>query len=379
MSLKAHFSPLTRLIALIYKEFVVILMDKGTRKILVVPIIVQSLLFGYGATFNLESVPYILYQDSFDPTATALVQRINHNGTFNLKRTCLSEQCFKQSLDEGAGLVGIYIAGDFPQTRTIYLATDARNTASANTAAGYVQSIIASYNQEQKARYHSATHGGTHTDSSALSINFRYLYNINNITRFSLMTGMILALSMIQVMMLAALSISREREDGTFDMMLMSPLTPLEILIGKAIPPTIIAVGQGLVMFLICVLWFEIPFNGNFGALITVITIFSLCTVGIGLAISALANTAQQSIVMSFTLVLPSIILSGLITPRSAMPELIQYLALLNPYYYGLNALHRIYLEGQSFAQVAHLLLPLLGLGAITMSSAAWLFKGKLG
>ena len=247
------------------------------------------------------------------------------------------------------------------------------------TVYGGMPLVLSMRTDEQKARYHSATHGGTHTDSSALSINFRYLYNINNITRFSLMTGMILALSMIQVMMLAALSISREREDGTFDMMLMSPLTPLEILIGKAIPPTIIAVCQGLVMFLICVLWFEIPFNGNFGALLTVITIFSLCTVGIGLAISALANTAQQSIVMSFTLVLPSIILSGLITPRSAMPELIQYLALLNPYYYGLNALHRIYLEGQSFAQVAHLLLPLLGLGAITMISAAWLFKGKLG
>ncbi|MDT3662670.1 MAG: ABC transporter permease, partial [Anaerobiospirillum sp.] len=87
-------SPLTRLLALIYKEFVVILMDKGSRKILILPIIIQSILFGYGATFNLESVPYILYQDSFDPDATALVQRINHNGTFNLTKYCTSEQCF---------------------------------------------------------------------------------------------------------------------------------------------------------------------------------------------------------------------------------------------------------------------------------------------
>ena len=140
-----------------------------------------------------------------------------------------------------------------------------------------------------------------------------------------------------------------------------------------------IAVAQGLVLFLICLLWFEIPFNGNFGALMAVITIFSLCTVGIGLAISALMRTAQQSIVISFTIVLPSIIMSGLIAPRSAMPELMQYFTLLNPYFYGLNALHRIYLEGQTFMQVSHLLLPLIGLGAITMGSAVWLFKGKLG
>ena len=259
-------SPLTRLLALIYKEFVVILMDKGSRKILILPIIIQSILFGYGATFNLESVPYILYQDSFDPDATAIVQRINHNGTFNLTKYCTSEQCFKESLDAGEGLVGIYIAGDFTHTRTIYLASDARNTASANTAAGYVQSIVTAYNNEQKERYHTATSGGTYSSPSAVSVNFRYLYNTNNITRFGLMTGMILALSMIQVMMLASLSVSREREDGTFDMMLMSPLSPVEILVGKALPPTVIAVLQGLVLFLICLLWFDIPFNGNFGA-----------------------------------------------------------------------------------------------------------------
>ena len=372
-------SPLIRLIALIYKEFVVIVMDKGSRKILILPIIIQSILFGYGASFNLESVPYILYQDSFDPDATAIVQRINHNGTFNLTKYCVSEQCFKESLDAGEGLVGIYIAGDFTHTRTIYLASDARNTASANTAAGYVQSIVTAYNNEQKERYHTATSGGTYASPSAVSVNFRYLYNPNNITRFGLMTGMILALSMIQVMMLASLSISREREDGTFDMMLMSPLSPVEILIGKALPPTVIAIAQGLVLFLICLLWFEIPFNGNFGALLAVIAIFSLCTVGIGLAISALVRTAQQSIVISFTFVLPSIIMSGLITPRSAMPELMQYVTLLNPFYYGMEALHRIYLEGQTFMQVSHLMLPLIGLGALTMSSAVWLFKGKLG
>lgn len=313
-----------RLWALMQKEFVVMFMDKGTRKILIVPLLAQSLLFGYGATFNLERVPYIIFQDSFDHEAVAIVQKIHNTKTFELVKFCTSEQCYKESLDRGEALLGIYIKSDFEKNKVLYVATDARNTSSANTALSYIVSIVNAYNSEQKAR--AGVKGN-------VTVEYRYLYNEQNLTRFSIMTGMILALSMIQVMMLSALSVSREREDGTFDMMLMAPLTPLEILIGKAIPPTIIAVLQGLGLFLICTLWFEIPFNGQFWALVLVISIFSLCTVGLGLAISAFASTSQQSLVASFIFILPAIILSGLITPRTAMPELVQYITLIDPFY----------------------------------------------
>lgn len=344
-------------------------MDKGTRKILIIPIIAQSLLFGYGATFNLERVPFILFQDSQDTAARDIVRLINNTPTFVLERTCYSEPCFKEAIDRGEALLGIYIGSDFSRTKTIFVATDARNTASANTALSYVQTIVNEYNLQQQQKY------GL---KGSLSIEYRYFFNENNITRFGIMTGMILALSMIQVLMLSSLSVSREREEGTFDMMLMAPLTPFEILIGKAMPSTIISVLQGLALFLICLLWFQIPFNGNFFALVSVISIFSLCIVGIGLAISALATTSQQSVVISFTLVLPAIILSGMITPRSAMPEIVQYIALLNPFYYGLEALRRIYLEGQTFFEVFHLMLPLVGIGAVTLTISLILFRGKV-
>lgn len=359
-----------RLMSLIRKEFVVMLMDKGTRKILILPIIIQSILFGYGATFNLERVPYIIFQDSFDATAVSLVHQINNNKTFELVRACHDEQCFNDSLNHGDALLGIYIASDFSRNRTVFVATDARNTSSANTALGYVQTIVSDLNSQR--RQQSAISGGIHLD-------YRYFYNPNNYTRFSIMTGMILALSMIQVLLLSSLSVSREREEGTFDMMLMAPLTPVEILIGKAFPPTIIAVSQGLGLFLICILWFNIPFQGNFLALVTVMSVFSVCIVGIGLAVSALTDTSQQSVVISFTILLPTIILSGMITPMSAMPEMMQYVSMINPFYYGLEALRRIYLEGQTLMQVFHLLLPLFAIGAVTLSTAVHLFRGKLG
>lgn len=358
-----------RLWALIRKEFVVMFMDKGTRKILILPILIQSLLFGYGATFNLESVPYIVLNHSTDRHANELLLQIYHTPSFELVKTCHDEPCFAESLDRGEALLGLFIDSNFDQTHEIFVATDARNTSSANMALSYVQSIVSTYNVKIRQDYGRAV---------PYAVEYRYLFNENNITRYGLMTGMILALSMIQVMMLASFSVSREREEGTFDMMLMTPLTPVEILIGKAIPPTVIACLQALALFLICLFWFEIPFSGNLGSLMLVIFLFSLCNVGIGLAISALSSTSQQSVVTSFSLVLPCIILSGMITPYSAMPALAQYIALLNPFYYGLEALHRIYLEGQSISQVVHLLLPLIGLGMITLTSAVLLFRGKL-
>lgn len=361
---------ITRLWALIYKEFVVMLMDKGTRKILVLPIIIQSILFGYGATFNLEHVPFVIFQDTNDKAATEIVRRVSNSGAFSQVKFCYDEHCYREAIDHGDALLGIYIASDFDKTKTLFIATDARNTASANTAAGYVHSIISDYNNEQKQIL--GITGG-------ISVEYRYLYNVNNLTQYSILTGMILALSMIQVMMLSSLSVSREREEGTFDMMLLAPLNPVEILIGKALPPTLVAIGQGLGLFLICLLWFDIGFQGNFFSFLFVITTFSLCTVGIGLAVSALSSTSQQSVVISFTIVLPSVILSGMITPRSAMPELMQYFTLINPFYYGLEALRRIYLEGQGLMNVIHLLIPLFGLGAISMSTAVALFRGKLG
>lgn len=361
---------LTRLWAMIQKELIVTVVDKGTRRILFLPLILQSILFGYGATFNLEHVPYVVFQDSYDATATEIVHRIQYNPSFDLVRMCTDEPCYRQSLDRGEALLGLYISAKFPRDHILFVATDARNTASANTALGYVQAIVNELNQEAQAQAGAL--------SRNINIEYRYLYNSNNLTRYTIMTGMILALSMIQVLMLSSLSVSREREEGTFDMMLMAPLTPVEILISKAVVPTVIAICQGLILFLICMLWFEIPFLGNFGALLTVIAIFSLSTVGLGLAISAIASTSQQSQVMAFVLVLPFIILSGMITPISAMPTATQYLSLLNPMRYGYEAVKRIYLEGQTLWEVSHLMLPLLGLGMVTLSLSIWLFRGKL-
>ena len=359
------FKALLRVLALIKKEFVAMWMDTGTRKILFIPILIQSLVFGYGASFNPETIPYSFYDEARNKTSTDILSALNDN-LFKLQNYCNDSKCLYDSVNEGQALLGIYIKNDFVKDPTLFVITDARNTTSANIALGYLSQVINNYNQKDIALNH------------RISINTRLRFNENNISRFGIMTGMILALTMMQVMLLSSLSVSREREEGTFDMMLMTPTSPVEIFIGKAVPPAVIAVLQGLTLFLICRYYFLIPFSGSFFTILVILSLFSCSCVSIGLTVSAIAKTSQQSLVFIFTLILPAIILSGMLTPIAAMPPWFQFFTKLNPLYYGMSALQRVYLEGSSFKEIAVLMIPLLIVGAVSMPYTMYLFRHKL-
>ena len=339
-------------------------MDKGTRKILILPLIIQSIVFGYGASFNPETVPYALYDEAGTKSSNDIRNALD--GTlFELTAFCLDTHCLQASIDNGKALIGIYIKSDFAKNPQILAISDARNTTSANIALGYLNTVISDYNRKL-------------SPNASSAVNMRLRSNENNISRYGIMTGMILALTFIQVMMLSSLSVSREREDGTFDMLLMTPANPAEIFLGKAVPPTVIAILQGLLLFAICRFYFNIPFYGNVIDILFILSVFSISIVSLGLAVSALAKTPQQSIVFVFTLILPSIILSGMLTPIAAMPPWFQYVTKINPIYYGMTALQRVYLEGQSFTEIFSLLLPLVLIGLISMPLTMYLFRHKI-
>ncbi len=354
---------LLRIAALMKKEFLMMWLDKGTRKILFIPIIVQSVIFGYGATFNLEKIPLAILDESRSVQSERLCAQIIANPLFELRSSCLSQNCLKQMMSSGEALIGLHFPPQFTNNRAVFIIADARNTASANTAVSYLQQQL---------------HALTLTEPE-LQLNYRYYYNEHNITRYSILTSMILALSLIQVMLLSSLTVAREREEGNFDMLLLTPANAVEILVGKAVPPTITAFLQSLILFLICRFYFAIPLRGSFALLCLVVVLFGLAVVGIGLAISALAKNAQQALIGAFILALPCVILSGLITPLAAMPPTLQIIVkCINPLYYGIEALQRVYLEGAVFSDISYLLLPLLLCAVITMPLAMYLFRHQL-
>lgn len=356
---------LHRIFALVKKEFLIILMDKKSRVVLFVPVIVQCIIFGYGASYHLLCVPYAILNSSSGELAFEFENELLNSPTFKLEKKCADDLCLSECLETSKCLLSINIPDDFEEKREIFVGTDARNTASANTAAAYLSEITQSLNN----RY---------TSAAKIKINSRFLFNENNYTRYTILVGMCLALSVIQVLLLSALSVCREKEDGTYDMMLMTPSRPFELLIGKATAPICIASLQSLIMIMICIFYFGIPMRGSVISVMILIFTFAATVVGIGLAISTIAKTTQQALVTGFILCLVLIMTSGLITAVDGMPDYFKAVALINPVYYGINAIWQIFLQGKGYLEVLNLVCPLIVTGVITLSTAAWLFRHRI-
>ena len=192
------------------------------------------------------------------------------------------------------------------------------------------------------------------------------------------MPGMLGSLSIIQIMLLAALSVAREREQGTFDQMLVTPLSPWEILIGKAIPPVVVGIAQASLVLLVCLFWFDIPFAGSFADLYIALGVFTLSCAGLGLCISAISLNMQQALVYCFVVLLPMVLLSGLATPVSAMPEAMQIATCANPLRFALVCIRSVYLEGATLSDIAPNFVPMLAVAAVTLPLAGWLFRNRL-
>ena len=356
---------LNRIAAVAGKEFVALLKDKGSRLILVVPVIVQSILFGYGATFNLERVPWSFCDVSHSASSQEVVRRISATGFFELQAAAPSLSGLEGEVSSGRALIGLYFPPDFEKKGELFAAADARNSTTAGVALGYITSVVSKINAERGA-------GGP------VTVVERYRWNENGITRYAIIPSLTILLSMLQVLLLSALSVAREREEGSFDMMLMTPASSIEILVGKAVPPTLIACLQALAIFLIGLFWFELPFAGSLLTLGAFVFGISLCFVGVGLAVSALADNIQQAVVMVIFVLLPCIILSGLFTSIRAMPEWLQTLTLVNPLRHAIVALRAIYFEGAGLLDLLPTLAPIALAGTLAMIWAAWLFRHKI-
>ena len=187
--------------------------------------------------------------------------------------------------------------------------------------------------------------------------------------------GMLGTLSLLQVLLLTAMSVAREREQGTFDQLLVTPFRSGEIMAGKALPSMLIGLVQVTIVLLIAQFWFRIPFAGSFVTLYIGLSFFIVAAAGIGLMVSSISSTMQQAMLYNFMLVMPFTLLSGLTTPISSMPKTLQYLTLLNPLRYAIEVAQRVYLEGAGLDRLFNDLWPLAILSVVTMTAASWMFR----
>lgn len=359
-----------RLKALVKKELLATLKEKTSRMILVGPLLLYIILFGYIASFNLDRVPYALCDLSGSEASAQFVRAVDNNKIFNRVATLHSVNQVRAVMDDGEALLSVVIEPQFAQhlsegkSAQVQVVIDGRNSTTAQLAAGYLSQIAQSMN---------ATLSG-----ASESVKTRFLFNPNLITQWFIMPGMIVMLSMLQVVVLSALSVAREREQGTFEQLLVSPYTTLELVLAKAVVPVLVGLFQSTLIFLVDLFWFEIPMGGSILAMYFVLFMFILSVVGLGLAISAYSQTMQQGLLIAFVFLVPMVLLSGLFAPVANMPAWIELLTYADPLRFTLLAVRRIYLAGAPLSAVLPSMWPVIAMAVLSLPAAYHFFKKRL-
>ena len=372
-----------RVLALMKKEFITIWNDPKTKGIIIGLPIVQLLIFSNAATMEVQNIDTAVLDRSKSVESRELLSRFENSPRFRNFYYVDNEADFKDKLDTQKVQIGLMIDNDFSRnvksgkTATVQVIADGRQTNSASIASGYASQIITGYGAEVTPSTQSSRIGVS--GGAGINPSVRNWFNPNLEYKWYILTVIVAMLSLVTTLILTSLSIARERELGTFDQLIVSPLSSFEILLGKSIPPLIIAMALTMIMTGIVIIFFHIPFAGSFMLFMISIFISLLAIVGVGLYFSAICNTQQQAILSAMTFMMPAVLLSGFISPIEDMPVALQYLTWINPVRFFIVLTRGIFLKGMGFEDVFTNLIPLIIIASITLTLAGRTFKRKLG
>ncbi len=367
---------LLRILALTRKELLAVLKDPRARASLLIPPILQSLIFGYAATYDLNHVPYAVLDQDRSAASAQLLADVQGNRAFQKIADLRRVSDIRGFIDSKKALIVIQVPQGFErgiQTghgADVQVIADGRNSNTAGVANAYVGAIVEQFNADWRSDHAQP--------ASQVQVIARAWYNPNLESRWNMIPGMIGTLTLLQTMLLTTMSVAREREQGTFDQLLVTPLSPSEIMIGKAFPCMLIGLSQATGVLLVAELWFRIPFAGSLLTLYAGLTFFLLAAIGIGLLLSSFAATQQQAMLYGLLLIMPFSLLSGLTTPLSNMPLPLQYFTMINPLRYAIDITQRVYLEGAGLDRLGQDLIPLTIISAVTLVGGAWMFRQRL-
>ncbi len=367
---------LGRIFALVKKEFLTLLKDKRSRIVLIGPPLIQLMVFGYAATFDLKNVPFAVYNEDSGAASRQLLAAFEGSPSFSRVALVTHESEIVPLIDTKQVLMVVHVDPHFSEdllsgrAAALQVLVDGRNSNTAMLAINDVSIIVDRFNREWAAN-HDNNLPPSHIETRAW-------FNPNLESRWFFLPGIVGILTLLVTMLVTALSVAREREQGTFDQLLVTPLRPVEILIGKTLPGFIIGLGEATVIILAAVLWFKVPLLGSLFTLYTGIALFLLSGVGVGLMISSFAATQQQGLLGAFIFMVPAIILSGFATPIKNMPQLVQDITLIDPVRYFLVVLRGVFLEGTPFHLLIPQFWPMALIGITAFSIAGWLFRHRM-
>ena len=310
---------------IIREEFITFFRDPTSRQMLLGAPIVQFIVFSLAGNMEINNVDLAIYDRDHGQWSQELVQRLEGAPFVSGLVYVDGAGDFSDRLDRREVLGGVRFAGDFSrsieagQTGAVQVTLDGRRANSSQVALSYLQVMIAELNRDISGVEETAVIVARHWFNS----NLQYLW--------FMVPALAASLSMFTPAIMTTLSIARERELGTFDQLIVAPLSPFQIILGKMIPAILIGLFSGCLITLIAVYAFDVPYRGSFPLMFLAMIAFVLSIVGIGLVISTICNTQQQAMLGMFFLIMPLMMTSGFMTPTENMPEQLQYLSELNP------------------------------------------------
>ncbi|MGD2134803.1 MAG: ABC transporter permease [Gemmatimonadales bacterium] len=353
---------------MVKKEFRQLLRDIRTRAVIFVAPLIQLVIFGYAVNTDITDTATAVVDHDRTAASRRLVEAFRATGYFDPGRESDRSADLVRALDGGDALVGIEIPAGFAQDlaasrATVQLVFDGTESNSATVALGYAQRII------QQFAIETAAHDGA-LPGGGIDLRVRAWYNPNLESRVYNVPGVIGVIIMMMCLLLTALAVVRERELGTLDQLMVSPLTPEELMLGKTLPVAVIGLIDLVLISLVARLWFEIPLRGSPLVLLPAALLYIIAGLAVGLLISTVSRTQQEAFLSMFLFLQPAIILSGFFYPIESMPHLFQWITLLNPVRHFLEVVRAVFLKGEGFGNLwpQYLALTAMAVGVLRLA-----------
>jgi len=375
---------LGRLRHMLIKEFIQVFRDKRTRFLLFGPPIIQMLIFGYAATLEIKHVPTAVLDYDNTQVSRDLISRFAASQYFDVRLLQTDRRDIKLLIDRGDVTLALQINDGFTRdlakgkTGHIQVIVDSSNSNTALIGLGYVNEVAANFSQEYQTARMQRQSPMTAASLPNIVLDRRPWYNPDVSDRWFFIPGVIGNLILVIVINLTAFAVVREREIGTLEQIMVTPIRRVEFILGKTVPFFLIGLFDALLVSAFGTLWFGVPLNGSIGVLVLGTVLFLLSMLGIGLFISTVSKTQQQAMMTSFFFIMPSIIFSGFGTPISSMPGVLQWLAYLNPLTYFLDVLRSVYLKGVGLGVLWQDMAAMALLGIIMLAVTVFRFQKSL-
>jgi ABC-2 type transport system permease protein len=380
-----------RIKQMVVKEFIQIFRDRRMKAIIFVIPVIQTMVFGYAVTTDVNNIPTAVYDLDRSYESRELVRRLVASGYFSIRNYVSSPAEIQDLLDRGKVTMALQINRDFAEDlkrrtpTSLQILVDGTDSNTATVALDYASRVIAQFGKDLLVKnppvppFAKGWQGGFGMPGVKIDLRTRAWYNPELRSKNFNVPGVIATVIMLTSLLLTSMAVVREREIGTMEQLMVTPLKPLELILGKTIPFAVIAFFDMALITSIGVLKFDIPIRGSILLLPVATAIYLLSVLGIGLFVSTIARTQQQAMMATFLFFMPAILLSGFVFPIENMPLIFQYVTYMNPLRYFLVIIRGLFLKGNGVGILWPQMVSLFVLGIVVLALSSLRFRKRLG